>query len=306
MAVASKRIVENTLVATLAARGWAAGGSPLAQSWATGWAARWAVAIEASSERGEGKYNYTLLAEPFNCGRGMQVWDAASPSGLLLSIKGSANPDAMPGTVHVTTGKPVEGVISAARRGARIPIAFARGYVAPGSVPAGTEGAIRPAEGVQVKVFDLGPAIRACADIRVRRERGHGDTVYFGITSAGYRVLKVNLAHLRPLTGWLDAAGLDAWASDQPVGWSRKDRHAVAQKAGVRLFTNHQVRVAGRHVCTLQPEEAALLRQLLDAPEGEYVRFCRVQKNKLANKLRGHVSIQSKRKTKKCEGGYYL
>lgn len=282
------RVLEGTIVSRLAAEHRFLSPSPKMAAWIRGYGAAHGVAFPTTDESGDrARYKLTIGGQAFGVGRGTEAFDTCTPKGLPVQVKSTG------GAADLGCSAAWRAIVAACRGGAPYFFLQARGETAPDAIPASGVGEVKPSRAVTVRIFDLGPTIREHAEVLTVRE-GRGDKgVLWLRRDRAYTRLRVQLKRVQPLTGWMTVDEAAAVLAEIPVKWSRRDRHAIGQKNGIRLFENGQVRVHGKHAATLDRVEAALLLALLTTDEP--VASCRQQKAKLGRKLKGHATLVSVR-----------
>ena len=293
--------------------------------WNIGFFRAFGAEVDPLHESGRfGRCGFTVLDRHAGMGRGVPCTDLASVKGLLGQVKGTQG--GRPCTLTLCVGRAADAAETAARNGASLFV-----FLATGVVPAEpfeacevdgrgrpVAGPVKPAENIRVRVYDVGPAIRAGVLTLRKGREAHGDAAWRAVRSDGYQALKVNLARIPARTGWLSIEELHAWAGEQAVTWKRANASKnasdiVARMGDLLLFKTGEVRKAGRMAIMLQTAQVPLVAALMNE-QGGVVNFgkrnVRMQFSNIRTRLalldEPPFSIESKRKTKEDKGGYYI
>jgi hypothetical protein len=320
----TRRIIEWTVTASLAAVGWHSG-DRMHNGWNLGFFRAFGAEVDPLHESGEwARYGFTCLDRPASMGRGVPCTDLASVRGILGQVKGTQG--GKPCTLTLCVGRAADAAETAARNGAALYV-----FLASGVVPADpfeacerdargrpVAGPVKPATAVRIRVYDVAPAIRAGVLTLRKGREAHGDAAWRAVRSDGYQALKVNLARIPARTGWLTVEGLHAWAAEQPITWKRANASKnasdiLARMGDLLLFKSGEVRKAGRMAIMLQTAQVPLVAALMNK-QGGVVNFgkrnVRMQFSNIRTRLalldKPPFSIESKRKTKEDKGGYYI
>ena len=270
----STRLVEAFIIASLRL-----GGALASRRVERGWLKAWCPTIGLTRSTGRrARFALTCLGESVEMGRGQQSFDGVTVEGLPFQVKRQERA----GAVVLGVGKAATAIRDGTAAGRPYILITASGDVAPDAIPAGGKGEIIAPEIRGIRVYDLGPVLRANPTPRTVEGRGHGQAVYYTIQNQnGYKYprLNVSLRAVQPLATFDGIEGLAEWLASEGaalVDWTRRVRvlgtaHLAGQPVTIR--DDNTVTVNGREWVAVDTSGAEFLARLMKA-KGHPVPYC--------------------------------
>lgn len=233
----STRLVEAYIIARLTHLG-ALASRRVERGWLKGWTP--SIGLTRATGR-RARFALTCLGIDVEMGRGQQCFDGVTVDGLPFQVKLKPTP----GAVVLGVNEAATAIIDGASSGRPYILITADASVAPDAIPAGGKGEIVAPTVRGVKVYDLGPILRANPSPRTVEGRKHGEAVYMTVQRQGkyeYLRLNVNLRTVAPIATFATVEGLAGWLSTDGaalVDWARRVKvlgttHIAGQPVTVR------------------------------------------------------------------------
>lgn len=262
----STRLVEAFVIASLRLAGVLASARV-----ERGWWKAWEPSIGLTRSTGRrARYALTCMGETCEMGRGQQAFDGVTVAGLPFQVKLKPRP----GAVVLGVGKAADAIMDGAAAGRPYILATIDATVAPDAIPASGKGEIVAPTVRGVKVYDLGPLLRANPEPRTVEGRKHGEAVYMTVQKQGkyeYLRLNVNLRAVAPIATFGSVEGLAGWLAGEGaalVEWKRRVRVLGTTRIAGQPITvrdDQTVTVDGKAWVAVDTNATAYLAELLRA-----------------------------------------
>ena len=277
-----RRVVEITTVEAIEEAGGAAGGTDRCSARIVGAAQAVGVKLKTTDEvcADRRTHSLTLNGKLVNLGRGQQIFDAALPSGRLVSIKGGDSRD-------ITTD--IDSLRPYLEAGGECHI-----YCMTGTASTIFEGqtVIEPATDLMMRRIELSAIIEAQGP-EAWEVGDRGDRFAFCRLDGDRPRLRVHWASV-PAHLWIDAQAVAFHTDDDlpgTVDYAEVDAAPIADCSGVSVFASGKVTVEGVRIAKpMRTGEANLLAAIINA-KGEAVQAPNRQTAKVVKQKLGDVSI---------------
>lgn len=233
----STRLVEAYIIARLRRSG-ALASARVQRGWLKGWEST--IGLTRATGR-RARFALTCMGVPVEMGRGQQAFDGVSVAGLPFQVKLKPTP----GAVVLGVNDAATAILDGSAAGRPYILVTVDGVVSPDAIPAGGKGEIVAPTVRGIRIYDLGPILRANPSPRTVEGRKHGEAVYFTVQRQGkyeYLRLNANLKAVAPIATFATVEGLAGWlATDGAamVDWKRQVKvlgtaHIAGQPVTVR------------------------------------------------------------------------